>query len=112
MEVVGLLMVACALAGAWIVRRVMRAHAVAVPEPITDRAALDEHRVDGDHVYSRSTLRVRAQSTQGVRLARGSIAPPIAVSGVIVIPEPEPEPVSQRRPTTLPGDGHRPVTVH
>jgi len=55
----------------------------AVPDPIADRGDHDVHYIEGPTMYSTSSLRVRAQSHQGVRLARGSVPPPMArtVSG-------------------------------
>jgi hypothetical protein len=63
-----------------------------VPDLLLDREDHDVHHIDGAHVQSASVARVRMPSSPTVRVARGSVPPPMAgmVSGELVLPDSAP----------------------
>lgn len=81
---------ASCVATMWVRWSRRRRAAQGVPHaPIADRDVDDLHRIDGGTVRSRNTGRLRAPSESGVvRLARGSVPPPLTARGEIVIPRP------------------------
>lgn len=81
-----------------------------VPDLLLDREDHDVHHIDGAHVQSASVARVRMPSSPSVRVARGSVPPPMSgiVSGELVMLDSAPaEPSVPTAVTTVTDDSLR-----